>query len=343
MALMSLILRGVRHSYGQSLAVDGVDLIAAPGEIVCLVGPSGCGKTTVLRIAAGLERPVEGVVELDGEVLSSRQTHTPPERRRIGLVFQDFVLFPHMTVAENIAFGLSELGSRERAERISHELSAVGLNGLADRRPHQLSGGQQQRAALARAFARQPRAMLLDEPFASIDAALRRRLRAEMRRLLKARGAPTILVTHDPEEAVELGDRIAVMRAGRVVEEATPEELFRAPRTSVGALIFPGAQAIACEIAGGAAMTSFGALPCGEAPLGARVAVVFAGGATVVPDESGAARVVDCRFQGPGYQVSLTPADQTSPVFNALSDRPLTPGTIVAVQFDPGRVRVFAA
>jgi iron(III) transport system ATP-binding protein len=340
---MSLVLKGVRHRYGKSLAVDGVDLTAASGEIVCLVGPSGCGKTTLLRIAAGLERLREGVVELGGMVISSPQIHTPPERRGIGLVFQDFVLFPHMTIAENIAFGLVELTRSERGPRIEQELSAVGLGGLGERRPHQLSGGQQQRAAVARAFARQPRAMLLDEPFASIDSALRRRLRAEMRRLLKARGAPTILVTHDPEEAVELGDRIAVMRDGRIIEDATPEELFRSPRTAAGALIFPGAQSIPCECADGMLVTPFGSIDPIAAPAGATVAVVFVGGASVEPDPSGQARVVDCRFQGPGFQVALATKDETAPVFNALSDRALERNALVRVRFDPNRVRVFAA
>ncbi|MEZ5915616.1 MAG: ABC transporter ATP-binding protein [Parvularculaceae bacterium] len=235
---MGLVLRNIRHSFGAGLVVDGASLEAAPGEIVTLFGPSGCGKTTLLRIAAGLEKLQDGAVELDAATLASAQKHTPPEIRPIGFVFQDYVLFPHMSVAENVAFGLAGHARAERAARVAAELGAVGISELSDRYPHQLSGGQQQRVALARAFARQPRAMLLDEPFASIDVALRRRLRAEMRRILKARSTTTVLVTHDPADAVEIGDRIAVMRAGRIVETGSPEQLYAAPKTVAAASVY---------------------------------------------------------------------------------------------------------
>ncbi len=244
---MSLELRDIRHSFGKGLVVDGATLSVAPGEIVSLFGPSGCGKTTLLRIAAGLEKLQEGAVEIDGETIATPHFDLPAEKRPIGIVFQDFVLFPHLTIAGNIAFGLSDLQKDMRAARIREELDAVGLSDLAGRYPHELSGGQQQRAALARSLARRPRAMLLDEPFASIDIALRQRLRSEMRRMLKGRSTPTILVTHDAAEAIEVGDRIAIMRDGRIVETADPHTLFHTPGTVAGASIFPGSQIFDCK------------------------------------------------------------------------------------------------
>lgn len=337
---MKLILRDIKFDYGRDAVLDGVSLAVGPGEIVCLFGPSGCGKSTALRVAAGLERVGAGSVELDGAVLSSREVHVPPERRNLGLVFQDYVLFQHMTIAENVGFGLSALPARERRERVAAELSAVGLSGFEDRWPPQLSGGQQQRVALARAFARRPRALLLDEPFASIDIALRRRLRAELRRMLKDRGAPAIVVTHDAEEAVDLGDRIAIMRRGRIIEDASPEQLWTAPSTAEGALVCAGAQLLDCESSAAGVMTPFG-LIAGAPPAGATVAVIHAG-ATAIRDDAGPARVIDCRFAGPDWQALLQSASQNGVFFRAAAASPLEPGARVRVEFDPGRVHFFA-
>ncbi|MDZ7628109.1 MAG: ABC transporter ATP-binding protein [Parvularculaceae bacterium] len=331
---MSLQLRDIRFGYGRDLVLDGVTLAANKGEIVCLFGPSGCGKSTVLRVAAGLETISEGAVELDGAVLSARDRHVSPETRDIGLVFQDFVLFQHMSVAENIAFGLSALAGPARRARVAEEIAAVGLNGLEARRPSQLSGGQQQRVALARAFARRPKALLLDEPFASIDAALRRRLRADLRRMLKDRNVPAIVVTHDADEAVELGDRIAIMRRGRIIEDASPERLWSAPATPEGALVFAGAQAIDADPA------AFGALPGAGAAEGC--AVVLAGGAVATASADGPARVADCRFEGPDWQITLESVAHPGLFLRALSSAPLTPGDRAAVRFEAARVRRFA-
>lgn len=328
---MTLSLRGIKFGYGRDLVLDGVTLDVAPGEIVCLYGPSGCGKSTVLRVAAGLERLSEGSIELDGAPLSTAGAHTPPEKRGIGLVFQDFVLFQHMTVAENVAFGLDGLSARDRRERVAAEIAAVGLADFSHRRPAQLSGGQQQRVALARAFARRPKALLLDEPFASIDAALRRRLRADLRRMLKARGAPAIVVTHDADEAVELGDRIAVMRQGRIVEDASPERLWRAPQTPEGALLFSGAQMLAAGA------------PFGLTAIGDGVGVILAGGATARPDANGHARVIDCRFAGPSWQATLEAMGHPGVFLRADSPGPLEAGTRAAVIVDPARLRLFPA
>jgi iron(III) transport system ATP-binding protein len=330
---MTLSLRDIRFGYGREAVLDGVTLAVAPGEIVCLFGPSGCGKSTVLRVAAGLERVGAGTVELGGVTLSSPSAHAPPEKRGIGLVFQDFVLFQHMTVAENVAFGLDGLPLRQKRERVAAELAAVGLADLAQRRPAQLSGGQQQRVALARAFARDPKALLLDEPFASIDTALRRRLRGELRRMLRDRGAPAIIVTHDADEAIELGDRIAIMRRGRIIEDASPEALWRAPQTPEGALLFAGAQ----ELAGG------GGPLFAAVAAGAGRAVLLAGGATARADAAGDMRVVDCRFAGPQWQATLEAISHPGAFLRAEAAEPLEIGGRATVSIDASRIRSFDA
>ncbi len=339
---MTLFLRDIKFGYGRELVLDGVTLAVAPGEIVCLYGPSGCGKSTALRVAAGLERIDEGSVELGGAVLSSSDAHVAPEKRDIGLVFQDFVLFQHMTVAENIAFGLSGLSGKDRRERVAAELAAVGLAGFETRRPPHLSGGQQQRVALARAFARRPKALLLDEPFASIDVALRRRLRGDLRRMLKERAAPAIVVTHDAEEAAELGDRIAIMRRGRIIEDQSPEQLWTAPRTPEGALVSPGAQSLPCAPEAAGVSTAFGPIAAVGADSAA-LAVILAGGAEASADEAGAARVLDCRFAGPDWQATLEASGHQGLFLRAAAAAPLKPGSRAAVAFDPARIRFFAA
>jgi iron(III) transport system ATP-binding protein len=340
---MSLVLRDIRHSYGAGLVVDGASLDAAPGEIVCLFGPSGCGKTTLLRIAAGLERLQEGAVELDGETLASVHLHTPPEKRPIGFVFQDYVLFPHLTIEKNIAFGLDHLPAEERSQRIRSELAAVDIADFAARFPHQLSGGQQQRAALARAFARRPRAMLLDEPFASIDSALRQRLRAEMRRLLKARSTPSILVTHDPNEAIEVGDRIAVMRNGRIVETASPEALYHAPKTLAGAAIFPGSQMLPCRAVEDGVETAFGVIAPVRRAADVKYAVIHEGGVRASTDPDSACRVINCRFAGPHWLTTVAiPSDPTAQI-KAFSPVAVEIGAAASASFDPALVRVLAS
>lgn len=296
---MGLALNNITHRFGDTLAVNDASLRAERGEIVCLFGHSGCGKTTLLRIAAGLEPLQEGVVELDGETLAAPGYTTPPERRPIGFVFQDFVLFPHLTVEKNIAFGLR--GASDAKMRIAEQLSAMGLQGFERRWPHELSGGQQQRVALARALAPRPGALLMDEPFASIDGVLRRRLREDLRRILKGQNVAVILVTHDPEEALALGDRIAFMRAGRIVETASPETLFAAPQTPEGAGLFPGSQILKGAIAQERLHTPAGVFPAKGLPDGDGVAVLRDGALKAAPDENGVFRIADARFAGPGW------------------------------------------
>jgi iron(III) transport system ATP-binding protein len=224
----ALRLRDLRKSFGDVVAVDGVDLDVEPGSTCALLGPSGCGKTTTLRLIAGLEDPDGGEVEIDGETVSTPRRSLPPERRRIGMVFQDYALFPHLDVAGNVGYGLGRRPDRDRVERM---LGTVGLAGLGDRHPHELSGGQQQRVALARALIAEPRAVLLDEPFSNLDAGLRERVRAEVREILEAQGVTSVFVTHDQEEALSLADVVAVVNEGRIEQVGTPEEVYSRPAT----------------------------------------------------------------------------------------------------------------
>ncbi|MFW6346264.1 MAG: ABC transporter ATP-binding protein [Halomonas sp.] len=226
----ALSMQGIHHAFGKREVVKGVDLEVLPGEVVCLLGPSGCGKTTLLRIAAGLESLQQGSVTLEGrEVARAGASHLPPEKRSVGLAFQDSALFPHLSVLENVTFGLKRLPAAERRRRALALLEQLGMAAHAESYPHMLSGGQQQRVALARALAPAPQLMLLDEPFSSLDARLRDQIRDDTLHVLKKVGAATLLVTHDPEEAMFMADRIALMRDGQIVQVGTPRELYCNP------------------------------------------------------------------------------------------------------------------
>jgi iron(III) transport system ATP-binding protein len=236
-----LELRKVSVSYGDFAVVDKVSLNLQSGEIGCLLGPSGCGKTTLLRAIAGFEPVSAGEIYLHGKVISSPAQRTPPERRRVGMVFQDFALFPHLSVERNISFGLQAMPRPERKARSQELLELVGLTGHASAYPHELSGGQQQRVALARALAPNPEILLLDEPFSSLDTELREQLADEIRAMLKKNGVTALLVTHDKQEAFSMGDRIAVLDGGKVVQFDTPFNLYQQPATpSVATFIGPG-------------------------------------------------------------------------------------------------------
>ena len=300
---MGLELHRISHHYGEVSAVSAASLAVAAGEIVCLFGPSGCGKTTLLRIAAGLESLQDGEVRLDGEMLAAPGKEAPPEKRPLGFVFQDYVLFPHLTVERNIAFGLKDV--RDAKTRIREQLHILGIEQLAKRYPHELSGGQQQRVALARAMARRPNALLLDEPFASIDVTLRRRLRDELRRMLKEQNAAVLLVTHDAEEALALGDRIALMRDGAIVEAASPEDLYDRPQTPEGAGLFPGCQAVIGEIRNGVFECALGGHAVPGMKDGAARAIARADCLSAKEDAAGAFHVSDARYAGPGWIVQL--------------------------------------
>jgi ABC-type Fe3+/spermidine/putrescine transport system ATPase subunit len=219
----------VTKRFGETAAVDGVSLDVAPGELVTLLGPSGCGKTTLLRLVAGFERPDEGRVLIAGRDV----TADPPHRREVHTVFQQYALFPHLTVARNVAFGLERkrLSRDEIARRVAEALDLVRLSGLEDRLPSQLSGGQQQRVAIARAVVLEPRALLLDEPLGALDRKLRDEMQSELKELQRRLGIAFVFVTHDQEEALSMSDRVVVMHAGRIEQEGAPREIYERPRT----------------------------------------------------------------------------------------------------------------
>ncbi|MEM9421169.1 MAG: ABC transporter ATP-binding protein [Pseudomonadota bacterium] len=256
---MSLEFVDIRHRYGNVEALANIQLSAMAGQVTCLLGPSGCGKTTLLRLAAGLIDVQAGEIRLDGQTLATAKANPPPEKRPVGLVFQEGALFPHLTVGKNIAFGLSK--DSDKRKIVDDLLNQIGLSGFEGRYPHTLSGGQQQRVALARAIAPEPRVLLLDEPFANVDIVLRRQLREETRRVLKARGAIAVLVTHDPEEAMEIGDCVAVMEGGHILQSGSPDRLYNAPVTpGVGAMV-GGGQTVAATLENNQVITPFGTWP----------------------------------------------------------------------------------
>jgi len=256
-----LDLNAVSHDYGRRRAVDGIGFTVAPGEILGLLGPSGCGKSTTLRLVAGLEDLQQGSIRIGGAVMADRNINVPTERRHVGMVFQDHALFPHLTVAHNIAFGLGHLATGERQERVERWAARLGLTRLLPTYPHQLSGGEQQRVALARAMSPEPRVMLLDEPFSSLDSRLRDQIRDETVDVLKQAGTATLLVTHDPEEAMRMGDRIAIMHDGKIEQIDTPAQVYAAPATPFVARFLSETNELPVQVRGGAVETPFGRLP----------------------------------------------------------------------------------
>ena len=230
-ALLALSGISKRFAADAPLAVDDLSFTVEEGAIVALLGPSGCGKTTTLRIIAGFEQPDAGTVTIRGTVMAGPGRMVPPEGRGVGIVFQDYALFPHLTVADNVAFGLQHLGRAARRERIASILELVALSDMARRYPHELSGGQQQRVAVARALAPAPSLLLLDEPFSNLDADLRAQMRDEVENILRATGTTAIFVTHDQEEAFTLADRVGVLHRGRMEQLAAPEAVYHHPAT----------------------------------------------------------------------------------------------------------------
>ena len=298
---MSLVFEHIGHRYAGREVLRDVTFAAAPGEVTCLLGPSGAGKTTLLRLAAGLEPVQAGAIRLDGETLSLPGRGAPPEQRSVGLVFQDHVLFPHLTARENVAFGLRALPAGERRRIADANLEAVGLAALAERYPHTLSGGEQQRVALARALAPRPRALLLDEPFANIDVTLRRALREDTRRALRDFGSVALVVTHDPDEALELADRIAIVHGGTIVQTGSPGEIWRQPAGAHVAELFGQAQRVSGRAQAGQVATRFGVLRevGGVPPDGDVDVVVRPAGIALRPAQGvGHAAVRDVRFLG---------------------------------------------
>jgi iron(III) transport system ATP-binding protein len=268
----AIAVAGANKRFGDVDVLRQVDLRVEPGAVVSLLGPSGCGKTTLLRAIAGLERLDGGEVRIGDRLVSGPGAHVPPERRRVGMVFQDWALFPHLSVAQNVGYGLPRA---ERAgARVDDALAMVGLGGLGERSPGTLSGGQQQRVALARALAPQPGVLLLDEPFSNLDSALRVQVRTEVHQLLAELAVTTVFVTHDQEEAFVLGDQVAVMHGGRIVQQASPSGLYAQPATPWVATFVGDANLVGGTAAGGTATTAVGPVAL-DAELDGAVQVVL--------------------------------------------------------------------
>jgi iron(III) transport system ATP-binding protein len=293
-----VVLRGVSKAFGRVRAVQEVDLELARGELVAVLGPSGCGKTTLLRLVGGFERPDAGSIAVGGRELAGPDTFVPPESRRIGIVFQDYALFPHLSVEANVAFGLSrrEREARERITRTTLEL--VGLQHKAGSHPHELSGGERQRVALARALAPAPELILLDEPFSSLDATLRAGLRREVELILRDAGATALLVTHDQEEALSVADRVAVMREGRIVQVGAPQEVYLRPANRWAAGFVGEVNVLAGVAHGSGVETELGVFDVGGEASGSVHVAVRPEQLLLRADAGGNAEIVAREFRG---------------------------------------------
>jgi iron(III) transport system ATP-binding protein len=296
-------LSGVRRRFGQVVAVDDVSLTVADGELVALVGPSGCGKSTLLMLMAGLLEPDGGTVSVGGRVVAGPRAWVPPEDRRVGVVFQDAALFPHLRVNENIAFGLPRGG--DRTARVAELLELVDLPDLGARYPHELSGGQQQRVALARALAPRPRVVLFDEAFGNLDSGLRASVREATLRALHETGAAGVFVTHDQNEALAVGDRVAVMRQGRFEHVAAPAQAFHAPATRFSATLLGEADFLPGKQSGDMVETEAGRLsatPNGQGPV---EVMLRPHEVSFRVSSDGGARVESREFRGASYVYAL--------------------------------------
>ncbi len=333
---------GLSHRFGWRRVVENVDLVVPPGEIHCLVGPSGCGKTTTLRLIAGLETIQEGEIAIDGRVVARPGAMLPPEARRVGLMFQDFALFPHLRVEENVAFGLAGRPKEERRARVAELLRRVDMERHAKSWPHTLSGGEQQRVALARALAPQPDLMLLDEAFSALDTTLRAQVREETIAILKETGTPTLLVTHDAEEAVRVGDRIHAMEGGRI---GTPAELYQNPRDLFVAGFFGPVNRFTLVAAQGHVDTPVGRIAAPGIAAGTRVEVVVRPeGIELAPSGAGRglpATVVERRDLGPVHLVWLRLVDGGVVKVRRTLPPTAVPGEAVEVVLDPAHAFVY--
>ena len=330
-------LDGVTRRFGDISAVDSASLCVDRGEVVAVLGPSGCGKTTLLRLIAGFERPDAGTVETGERLVAGARVWVPPEQRRIGMVFQDYALFPHLTVAENVGFGLAR---SERVRRVAGMLEVVGLTGLGGRYTHELSGGQQQRVALARALAPSPELVLLDEPWSNVDPFLRESLRAEVVEIIRPLGVTAVLVTHDREEAFSLADRIALMRGGTIVQEGTAEELYFAPASRWAAEFVGAANLLSGRVERGMVTTPLGAFPANGAGTASDVEVLVRPELVeLAPDPAGAAEVVGREFRGHDvfYRVLL---DGVELVSQRPSNEIVPLGARVSIRLHEGRVPI---
>ena len=338
---MSVRTTGLHKSFGGVEAVCGVDFEAPNGALTAVVGPSGCGKTTLLRLIAGFEVPDRGRVEIGGTVVADADSDVmvPPERRRVGMVFQQLALFPHLDVAGNVAYGLRGTSRSDRAARVKELLALVDLAGMERRYPDQLSGGQAQRIALARALAPRPAVVLLDEPFSSLDVSLRADVRTQVRDILKREGVTAVLVTHDQDEALALGDQVAVMLAGKVAQQGPPEDVYRRPATDRVASFLGDANLLPGEVRAGVASTELGDVPTSAAD-GAGFVLFRAEDLDL--HEEGDARVVSSEYFGHDQVVTVALASGTTVRARLHARRRLDPGAAVSVRVVADQVVAFS-
>jgi len=334
-------LRGLHRRYGQVVALDGLDLTLAPGELVALLGPSGCGKTTTLRLLAGLEDADGGQVTVDGADI----THIPPSKRDMGMVFQAYSLFPHMTVRDNVAFGLKlrHIARAEREQRAMEMLALVGLTEQAGRYAHQLSGGQQQRVALARALAISPKVLLLDEPLSALDAKVRAQLRDQIRRIQLEVGITTLFVTHDQEEALAIADRVGVMRDGRIEQLGSPTDIYSRPATSFVAEFVGLTNRLSGTVRDGAVHVRGCALPLVDpaTPNGEAIALVRPEAVTVAEGGPLTGTVIAVTFLGATSRITVDLGDTTVLAQLSTSDATtLAAGSTVSLTIRPDPVLV---
>lgn len=324
-------IRGLGKSFDGRPVLSGLDLDVAAGTISAVLGPSGCGKTTLLRIVAGFEEPDAGTVSVGDAMVCGNGVAVPAHRRRIGLMPQEGALFPHLSAAENIAFGLPRRRRADAADTVRHWLGVVGLDGSAAARPHELSGGQQQRVALARALAARPRLVLLDEPFAALDAGLRTRVREDIAAILRDTGTTAVLVTHDQAEGLSLADSVALLMDGQMVQAGTPAEVYDQPRTLAAARFVGAAVEIGGECRGGVVRTVLGAHPARMAVDDGDVVVVLRPEQLRLTDDGAPATVTAHRFYGPDTSVHVALADGTPLVVRRIGDVDVAPGQPVSV------------
>jgi iron(III) transport system ATP-binding protein len=329
-------------------AVNRITLDLAQGEILGLLGPSGCGKTTLLRMIAGFEKPQSGTIELAGQTVASARQWVAPEHRDIGMVFQDYALFPHLSAFHNVAFGLQNPRHRLSGSQIrslaASAIATVGLTGLEQRYPHELSGGQQQRVALARALAPKPALILLDEPLSNLDVQIRLRLRQEIRDVLKLTGTSAVFVTHDREEALSICDRIAVLHQGVLEQVDTPEKLYYEPASQFVAEFVTQANALKANWHDGGWKTEVGwfAAPSeADACAQTGVAMILQEGVRMKTDPNSQIQICDRQFLGHEYRYRLSTPDGTTLYVRSPVNQPLAIGTTVRVSVDPSAVRIF--
>ena len=333
-------------SYGSTRAVDDVSFAVAPGEIVGFLGPSGSGKTSLLRLIAGFETVSDGEVRIAGRTVSGPNDHVPPERRNVGVVFQEYALFPHLTVLENVEFGLPDLPRHDRNERGRSVLELVHLDGMEQRYPHELSGGEQQRVALARTLAPRPVTILLDEPFSNLDAAMKTDMRREVADILHRSGAAAVFVTHDREEAFAMADRVAVLHTGRLEQIDSPTALYHYPATPLVARATGACDFLPGRIQDGRALTDLGALalagPAGALRDDTEIDVLIrADDLQLAPDPDGGCVVLSREFRGD--EVLLTVATPSGGAVHCRRHHYSTLQVGARVRLTPARPEPFTA